>query len=77
MEKNERPVPPEILKEIHALVEANRLQCLWFMKEGYLPLSVGDADRALMHIEVRGDRHAWARARDLRSWLSRNTSAAS
>ena len=70
-------LPPDILEALHRLVEANRLQCLWFMKEEYLPRSAAEADRVLEAIEQHGDRQAWVKARELRAWLSRTTSAAS
>ena len=72
-----RPIPPDILEAVHRLVETNRLQCLWFMREDYLPGSALEADRALSEIELHGDRQAWAEARTLRKWLSRTINAAS
>jgi hypothetical protein len=66
-----------MLDAVHRLVERNRLQCLWFMKEDFLPRSVAEADRALAEIELHGDLAAWSEARELRAWLSRTTSAAS
>lgn len=77
MDHGTRPIPPEILEAVHCLVEANRLQCLWFMREDYLPGSAPEADRVLAQIELRGDRQAWAKARTLRAWLSRTINAAS
>ena len=77
MNRGSRPIPSGILEAVHRIVEANRLQCLWFMREDYLPRSAEEADRALAEIEINGDRRAWAEARELRAWLSRTTSAAS
>ena len=77
MSQNERPTFQQIMKAVHRLVEDNRLQCLWFMKEDYLPASAREADRALAEIEMHGDRHAWTEARTLRIWLSQSISAAS
>jgi hypothetical protein len=77
MSQNERPTFQQIMKAVHRLVEDNRLQCLWFMKEDYLPASAPEADRALAEIEMHGDRQAWTEARTLRIWLSQNISAAS
>jgi len=65
------------MKAVHRLVEDNRLPCLWFMKEDYLPASAREADRALAEIEMHGDRQAWTEARTLRIWLSQSISAAS
>ena len=77
MSQNERPTFQQIMKAVHRLVEDNRLQCLWFMKEDYLPASAREADRALAEIELHGDRQAWTEARTLRVWLSQSISAAS
>ena len=77
MDDGLRPLPPDFLAALHQLVEANRLQCLWFMKENFLPRSAVEADRVLTAIEQHGDRQAWVKAREMREWLSRTTSAAS
>jgi hypothetical protein len=77
MDHGTRPISPDILEALHRLVEANRLQCLWFMRDDYLPRSAAEAERALAEIELHGDRRAWAEAREIRAWLSRTTSAAS
>ena len=71
------PLPPDILEAVQRLVEGNRLQCLWFMREDYLPRSAPEADRVLAEIELHGDRQAWAEARTIRAWLSRTINAAS
>ena len=76
MDHSMRPIPPDILEAVHRLVEANRLQCLWFMREYYLPGSAPEADRALAEIELHGDRQAWTEARTIRAWLSRTINAA-
>lgn len=62
-------------RPVHRLVEANRLQCLWFLREDYLPGSEPEVDRVLTEIEMRGDRQAWAQARTIRAWLSRTFNA--
>ena len=77
MGQNERPTSQQIMKAVHRLVEDNRLQCLWFMKEDYFPASAREADRALAEIEMHGERQAWTEARTLRIWLSQSISAAS
>ena len=77
MDEETRPLPPDKLEAVRRLVEANRLQCLWFMKEDYLPRSAAEAERVLTAIEQHGDRQAWVKARELRAWLSRTTNAAS
>lgn len=77
MEQDERPVPQSILEAVHRLVEANRLQCLWFMKEDFLPATAGEIDRALAEIELHGDRQAWTQARRLRASVLQSISAGS
>jgi hypothetical protein len=77
MEQRDRPVPRDILEAVHHLVETNRLQCLWFMKEDYLPVTELETDRALSEIELHGDRQAWIKARSIRSRLSQTISAGS
>lgn len=77
VERSAQPIPVDILNAVHRLVEANRLQCLWFMREDYLPESAPEADRILAEIELHGDRQAWAEARKIRAWLSRTINAAS
>jgi hypothetical protein len=77
MDHGTNPIPQEILKAVHHLVETNRLQCLWFMREDYLPKSATEVDRALAEIELHGDRQAWAKARTIRTWLSQTINAAS
>ena len=69
-------LPSDFLLAAHRLIEANRLSCLWFLRPDYLPRSAREVETVLAQIEARGDRQAWAEARMLRTWLSRNTSAA-
>ena len=71
------PIPQDIVQAVHRLVKSNRLQCLWFMKEDYVPRTPLETDGALAAIELYGDRRAWIEARNLRAWLLRNTSAES
>ena len=77
MVHGKQPIPSDFLEAVHRLVEANRLQCLWFMREDYLPESAPEADRVLAEIELHGDRQAWAEARTLRAWLSQSINTAS
>jgi hypothetical protein len=75
--QQEQPLPPNLVEPVRLLVDANRVDCLWFMKEDFYPSSVREADRALAEIELHGDLKAWTQARNLRAWLSQNISAES
>ncbi len=70
MRQTNEPLPEHLLEAVHRLVKANRLRCLWFMKEDYLPVTMAETDRALTEIELHGDREAWVEARRIRAWLS-------
>ena len=77
MSQGSAVIPPSILSAAHRLIEANRLQCLWFLRHDYLPESAAEIDRVLASIEDHGDRQAWAEARRIREWLSRNSKTVS
>ncbi len=77
MSRQAVPESGNLLTEVHRLVEAYRLQCLWFMREDYLPTTPEEIDRVLSAIETHGDRKAWMQARTLRAWLSQTTNATS
>lgn len=66
-----------ILKEAHALIEANRARCLWFLREDYLPEDCEGLVRAMTYIEQRGDRESYIKARSIRECLSHNFSETS
>ena len=77
MDTGSEGLPAAILEALHRLVRQNRPQCLWFMREDYLPRSATEADRALAEIELHGDRRAWIEARRIRAWLSQSIRARS
>ena len=58
-------------------VEKNRAQCLWFLRPDYLPTTDADRRRVLDLIERYGDRAAYVRAEELKSWLSPDSKATS
>lgn len=70
-------VPDEILKQAHALIVENRVTCLWFLREDYLPEDREGLVRAMTYIERRGNRETYIKARKIREWLSRNFSETS
>jgi hypothetical protein len=70
-------LPEDIVRQVHALVEANRARCLWFLREDYLPEDTESIARVLVYIERRGDLPTYIKARKIREWLSRNSSTTS
>jgi hypothetical protein len=72
-----RPLGPEIVAALRALVDEHRTRCLWFLAPDYYPASEGEALRVLEAIERHGDRSAFQRSREIRQWLLRDSSAAS
>jgi len=70
-------VPDDILKQAHALINENRVRCLWFLREDFLPEDRDGLVRAMKYIEQRGDRETYIKARRIREWLSRNSSETS
>ena len=64
-------------KEINALVEEYRDQCLWFLKPDFSVGTPGEALQVLDLIERYGDRSAYQRAERLRKWLSLHSKAVS
>jgi hypothetical protein len=64
----------EVIEAARALAEEYRAQCLWFLREDYLPATPEEASRILGYIERHGDLAAYHRAAPLRQWLSRHSS---
>jgi len=72
------PEAPE--EEFRRLVDEYRARCLWFLREDYYPETPGERERVLELIAKHGDRQAFHRVAEVRTWLSRlssGTSAAS
>ena len=70
-------IAAELLKQAHALIEANRERCLWFFRKDYLPQDRDGLIKAMTYIERRGDRDSYVKARSIRECLSRNFSETS
>lgn len=72
---------PRSIEEVEAaideLVERYRDTCLWFLDPAFRASSEAARRRVLDHIARHGDREAFVRATELRSWLSRPSSARS
>lgn len=65
------------LAEVSQLVREYRATCLWFLDERFEPTTPEAALRALTYIERYGDRQAYRKAVELKSWLSQNSNAKS
>ena len=67
--------PPD--DPVRRLVDDYRLQCLWFLLEDYYPANAAECERVLRLIERHGDLPAFRRVAEVRTWLSRRSSATS
>ena len=64
-------------RELHALVDEYRVQCLWFVKRDYYPRSREGALRMLEYVQKSGDLRGFKQAGELKQWLSQHSSVAS
>jgi hypothetical protein len=65
----------EAMVEIENLVEKYRDQCLWFLRQDFIPDSTEEILHVLDLIERYGDREGFQQAQRLRRWLLLPTSA--
>ena len=56
------------------LIEDYRDQCLWFLREDYIPATDDEIMRTLEYIERYGDRSGYQRAEEIKEWLLRRSS---
>ena len=56
-------------ESVERLVEDYRAQCLWLLRADYMPRSTEEILRTLSLIERYGDRAAYRRAEEIKSWL--------
>ncbi len=68
---------PDVIGEVRDLVEKYRDQCLWFLRQDFMPRSREEILQTLELIERYGDRAGYERAQRLREWLLLPTSAES
>ena len=61
-------------RELNALIDQYRVQCLWFLREDHYPENQEDALRILGYIKRYGDLEAFRRASTLAGWLSAHSS---
>jgi hypothetical protein len=66
-----------VMRDVRALVDDVRAQCLWFLRDDYYPHSPAEACRVLEAIERHGDLESFRKAAVLRQWLSRPSSSPS
>ncbi len=62
---------------LRVLIDEYRNRCLWFLERDYYPSTPREALTVLGDIERRGDLAAFRRAREMRGWLSADSSATS
>ncbi|MBL8786515.1 MAG: hypothetical protein JNJ59_16550 [Deltaproteobacteria bacterium] len=64
-------------RRLTALIEGNRVRCLWFLRRDYQPTDDAGILRVLDAIEKHGDLASFQEARRLRAWLSPTSNAES
>ncbi len=67
----------EVLRAARELIAEHRSDCLWFLRDGLVPADRSRIIELLRKIENHADRATFVRARSLRQWLLRNSSATS
>jgi hypothetical protein len=68
------PTRAEVLREVDALVDACRVECLWYLRRDWYPGTDADRLRVLAEIQERAGREVFRRAGMLKAWLSRRSS---
>ncbi|MFA5057600.1 MAG: hypothetical protein WC485_05765 [Opitutaceae bacterium] len=68
---------PTFLADLKDLLQAYRTRCLWYLREDYVPATPAEILRVLDAVEARADRSGYVKARQLRQWLLRHSSAPS
>ncbi|MBY0493119.1 MAG: hypothetical protein K2Y23_02775 [Cyanobacteria bacterium] len=58
-------------------VDQYRERCLWFLRDDYYPRTRAAREEVLRQIAQHGDRDAFRRAAEFRTWLSQSSSATS
>jgi hypothetical protein len=66
-----------IREEFRRLLAEHRCQCLWFLREDYVPGTVSEMLRVLGQIQQHGNLEAFRRAGAIKQWLLQNSSGAS
>ena len=71
------PTREEILRQIDALVDAQRSRCLWYLRADYYPKDDAERLRVLEAIQRHAGLVAYREAARLKQWLSPTSSATS
>jgi hypothetical protein len=66
-----------IREDFRQLLAEHRCQCLWFLREDYVPGTVPEMLRVLEQIQRHGSLEAFRRAGAIKQWLLQNSSGAS
>lgn len=69
--------PRDLEREVDALVDECRVECLWYLRPDYYPRSDLERLQVLDAIQERSSRDVFRRAGTLKAWLSHHSSAAS
>ena len=67
----------KVMTAVEELVEEYRDQCLWFLRQDFIPRDREEILHVLDLIERYGDRSGFERAQRLRQWLLLPTNAES
>jgi hypothetical protein len=71
------PLPLAAAEALRTLVDDYRDRCLWYLRRDYYPATLDETVRVLEAIARHGGVDAFRRAAEIRSWLSRTSSATS
>ena len=63
--------------ECRRFVDEYRSRCLWFLREDFYPATPAERENVLQQIEQHGDREAFRRVAQFRTWLSHDSSETS
>lgn len=55
----------QLINEVRALLDENRVRCAWFLRQDFTPRTSGDIKIALEALAQRGDRKTHRRAMEL------------
>jgi hypothetical protein len=66
-----------LVREVQSFILEHRADCLWYLREDFVPTDRIQMEKLLRKIEARSDRATFIKARRLRTCLSRISSAGS